>query len=146
VIYAYFCDPCQQARDVDKPMALAEHPAYCPVCDRPMRRHYKRERKETIMRPGGWNLRPGDKGWEPNWERARELGELKDDATPVARYDPARDVIEGDRFPADPERDRQLHQLVRQHWTEDLSDDTVRRREQAAAAVARGELIPEETA
>jgi hypothetical protein len=142
MIYAYFCDPCQQARDVDKPMARAELPAYCPVCDRPMRRHYKRERKETIMRPGGWNARPGDKDWEPNWQRARELGELKDDATPVAKYDPAMDAIEGDRYPADPERDRKLHQLVRQHWTEDLSEGVVENRRLAAKALAEDGIIP----
>jgi hypothetical protein len=94
------------------------------------------------MRPGGWNLKPGDKGWEPNWERARELGELKDDATPVARYDPAMDAIEDDRFPADPERDRKLHQLVRQHWTEDLSEGVAENRRLAAKALAEDGVIP----
>jgi putative FmdB family regulatory protein len=142
--YEHYCDRCQQPREVRRPMAQAHLPAYCPACDAPMRRRYTVP-PQFIMRPGGWRAKPGDKDWEPNWQRARELGELKEDATPVAHYDPAMDAIEDDRFPADPERDRKLHQLVRQHWTEDLSDDTVRRREQLAAAVAHGEIIPEET-
>jgi predicted nucleic acid-binding Zn ribbon protein len=145
--YEFVCDACRgQVGTVPlrRPLVEAGLPAYCPVCDRPMRRLFSVP--QIIMRPGGWRAKPGDKDFEPDWNRARELGELKEDATPVARYDPAQDAIEGDRFPQDPERDRQLAQLIHQHWTEDLSDDTVRRREQVAAAVARGEIIPEETA
>jgi putative FmdB family regulatory protein len=140
--YDFTCDRCQQPREVRRPMDAAHLPAYCPACDAPMRRRYSAP--QIVMRPGGWRAKPGDADYEPNWNRARELGELKEDATPVARYDPAQDAIEGDRFPADPERDRRLHQLIHQHWTEDLSDDTVRRREQAAAAVARGEIVTED--
>jgi putative FmdB family regulatory protein len=138
--YNFTCDRCQQPREVRRPMGAAHLPAYCPACDAPMRRRYSAP--QIVMRPGGWNLKPGDKGWEPNWERARELGELKDDATPVARYGPAMDAIEDDRFPADPERDRKLHQLVRQHWTEDLSEGVAENRRLAAKALAEDGVIP----
>jgi predicted nucleic acid-binding Zn ribbon protein len=143
MIYEFRCDPCgPQVGTVAlaRPMEQAGLPAYCPVCDRPMRRLFGAP--QIIMRPGGWHLRPGDKGWEPNWDRARELGELKDDATPVARHDPAQDAIEDDRFPQDPERDRKLHQLVRQHWTEDLSEGVAENRRLAAKALAEDGVIP----
>jgi putative FmdB family regulatory protein len=36
--YEFACDRCGQRRDVERPMAQADLPAYCPVCDAPMRR------------------------------------------------------------------------------------------------------------
>jgi predicted nucleic acid-binding Zn ribbon protein len=141
--YEFVCDACRgQVGTVPlrRPLAEARLPAYCPVCDRPMRRLFAVP--QIIMRPGGWRAKPGDKDFEPNWDRARELGELKEDATPVARYDPAQDAIEDDRLPPDPERDRKLHQLVRQHWTEDLSEGVVENRRLAAKALAEDGVIP----
>jgi predicted nucleic acid-binding Zn ribbon protein len=141
--YEFVCDACRgQVGTVPlrRPLAEAGLPAYCPVCDRPMRRLFAVP--QIIMRPGGWRAKPGDADYEPNWNRARELGELKEDATPVARYDPAQDAIEDDRLPPDPERDRKLHQLVRQHWTEDLSEGVVENRRLAAKALAEDGVIP----
>jgi putative FmdB family regulatory protein len=144
--YDFRCDRCgPQVGTITlaRPMEQAGLPAYCPVCDTKMRRLFSVP--QFIMRPGGWRARPGDKDFEPDWNRARELGELKDDATPVAQYDPAQDAIEDDRFPADPERDRKLHQLVRQHWTEDLSEGVAENRRLAAKALAEdGVVLPTE--
>jgi predicted nucleic acid-binding Zn ribbon protein len=124
----------------------AGRPEYCTACvlaglltGPHMRRIFTPQ--GFIMRPSGYRRSPDDPKFS-DFRREMELGELRDDPTPV-RMTPE----EIDRFdnppleiPPDPERDRALHQLVAQHWTEDLSDDTVRRRELTAAAHQRGEM------
>jgi hypothetical protein len=118
----------------------AGRPEYCTACvlaglltGPHMRRVFTPQ--GFIIRPTGHGLKPGERTSTPglafdDFRYEMERGELRDDPTPV-RMTPE----EIDRFdnppleiPPDPERDRALHQLVAQHWTEDLSDDTVRRR------------------
>ncbi len=122
-------------------MAEAGLPAPCPVCLAPMRRIYTPT--GVIMRPSGYRLSPDDPRFG-DFRRELELGEIVDDATPLtfsARELAAFDAQPVD-LPADPERDRALRQLVAQHWTEDLSDDTVRRRELEAQHHATREPQP----
>lgn len=146
--YLYRCPTIHGFFDVTKPMVEAGRAEVCPDCRDQWERWggdvypyqgplairvYTPQR--LIMRPSGYRLKPGDKGFD-DFRREMELGEIRDDPSPVrlspeeiARFDDAPIDI-----PPDPERDRALHQLVAQHWTEDLSDDTVRRRELAMNA------------
>lgn len=106
----------------------------------PMRRVFTVPHR-AIIRPSGYRLSPDDPKFG-DFRREMELGELKDDPTPV-KFTPSElaafDHIDV-TVPDDPERDRQLAQLVHQHWTNDLSDDTVRRRELASQAAKEGRL------
>lgn len=141
--YLYRC-PRHGIAPVVKPMEQAGGPERCAACGSRMVRAWGAEQKGIIMRPGSYRRRPEDPAYG-DFRRELELGEIKDDATPVASPDDptiaAFDAMPM-RLPDDPERTHRLHQVVRQHWTEDLSDDTVRRRELEAAAVRRGEIAP----
>lgn len=149
--YVYQCRDCGRLHDVVKPVEQRRDPAFCPDCaadplpytdTRPMRRIFTVTKQ--IARPQGYRLRPGDRGFD-DFRREAELGELREDATPLT-FTPA-EIARMDEMPVaftpDQERDHQFAQLLHQHWTEDLSDDTVRKRELANAAVARGELTTE---
>lgn len=73
----YYVHACEEHGPVEvhRPMLEAGWPIDCPTCGGPMRRVYFQI--ATIVRPGGWQLRPGDKGyWD--FDRQRELGELRD--------------------------------------------------------------------
>lgn len=126
-------------------MKDAHHALYCVTCTEenidagrwemppPMRRVFTPPLK-AIIRPSGYRLSPDDPKFG-DFRRELELGEIVDDATPVQLSQAELDAFDNPRIEIapDPERERKLHQLVAQHWTEDLSDDTVRRRELAAA-------------
>lgn len=139
--YAYRCDTCGRRRTVRKTMAESGRAEACDVCgDHPLRRVFTVPHR-AIIRPSGYRLAPDDPKFG-DFRRELELGELKQDATPLT-FTPQElerfDHIDVD-IPDDPERDRQLAQLVHQHWTNDLSDDTVRRRELEATAAKEGRL------
>lgn len=133
--YVYSCSEDGQV-EIVKPMADAGRAEVCPACGAALRRIYTRPLQQ-IIRPSGWRLSPDDPKFS-DFRREMELGELVDDPTPVRLS--ATELAAADAMavalPPDPARDRALHRLVRDHWTEDLSDDTVRRRELAAAHVA----------
>lgn len=87
--YDYAC-PTHGVQEVNKPAARAGEPEYCPSCLQtvvwgqggpypyPMRRLYSLQ--PPIIRPMGYHLREGDAGYA-DFRRARELGELRDDAS-----------------------------------------------------------------
>lgn len=108
----------------------------CPHCGQEAQRVYTLTKQ--IMRPSGFRLRPGDKGFD-DFRREYELGEIRDDPAPLT-FTP-EELARMDEMPVavapDPERDHRLSQLIKQHWTEDLSDDTVRRRQLEAAEMQR---------
>lgn len=137
--YEYRCPHCGP-RDINKPVGERARPECCPRCATPMRRIYTAQ--GFIMRPSGYRLKPGDRGFD-DFRREHELGELRDDPTPL-KFTP-EELARMDEMPMaiapDPERDHQFAQLIHQHWTEDLSDDTVRRRDLEAQhyATAHGQ-------
>lgn len=55
-------------------MSAAGAPQACTACGQPMRRLYTGQ--AFIIRPTGWALRPGDRGYS-DFRRERELGELR---------------------------------------------------------------------
>jgi len=83
--YDYECQTCGRVREVVKPMAEAGREERCWDCMqfgtdleadfRPMKRLYSAQ--GFIMRPTGYALRPGDKGYS-DFSRALELGEVRD--------------------------------------------------------------------
>lgn len=109
----------------------------CPRCGVVGRRVWSLTKQ--IMRPSGFRRSPDDPLFS-DFRREMELGELREDATPVtlsptelAAYDDPPIAI-----PPDPERDYQLAQAVRQNWTEDLSPGVQYNRELAAKAAREG--------
>jgi hypothetical protein len=137
--YDYAC-PVHGRVEVRKPADEARAPEYCADCvldgllaERPMRRIYTPQR--IIIRPSGHALKPGERTSTPglafdDFRYELERGELREDPTPLT-FTPA-ELARMDEMPLalapDPERDHRFAQLIHQHWTEDLSDDTVRRR------------------
>jgi hypothetical protein len=85
-VYQFTC-PYHGLREVSRPMAEAGEPAHCDhvdyaddgpaidYCGEPMKRIYTGS--GIIMRPDGWSLRPGDKGYW-NFNRQQELHQLRD--------------------------------------------------------------------
>lgn len=129
--YLFSCPMCGR-REVIKPMGEASRPEQCPDCLAPMRRIFTPPLR-TIVRPSGYRLAPDDPGFS-DFRREMELGQIHDDATPVtltpselARWDDPPVTIA-----PDPERDHQLSQLLKQHWTNDLSPGIAYNRELAA--------------
>ena len=149
--YVFHHDRCGLTVEVERPMARAGDPEYCQRCwtwvtgaadaaEAEMRRIFTPPQR-AIVRPSGYRLSPDDPKYG-DFRRELALGELKEDPTPLkfseaelASFDHVDVAI-----PDDPERDRQLAQLVHQHWTNDLSDDTVRRRELESKALQEGKL------
>lgn len=86
--YDYRCDGCGATREVVKPMAQAGRAEFCRDCLiaafadgesapalRPMTRLFAG--LGFIMRPSGYNLKPGDAGYA-DFDRAIELGEVRE--------------------------------------------------------------------
>lgn len=70
------CDPCEVTREVVR--SFAEIDAGAPVlcgCGQPMR--WVPTPLGFIMRPTGWDLKPGDEGYS-DFSRAKELGEIRE--------------------------------------------------------------------
>ena len=139
--YLYECRFGHGRFTIAKPMAEAGREEYCPVCADPyavpLRRLYTAQ--GTIVRPPGHRLKPGETTSIPglafdDFRYELERGLIRDDPTPVTLSQAEIDAYDNPpiRIPPDPARDRALAQLVAQHWTEDLSEDTVRRREHQA--------------
>lgn len=157
--YVYSC-PVHGRTEVDKHMRDAGRDECCRACmeaafDRrrspeeqapfvaripwKMRRIYTPQR--TIIRPSGHRLQPGERTSTPglafdDFRYEMERGELREDATPVTLSPTELAAFDNPpiTIPPDPARDRALHQLVAQHWTEDLSPGVAYNRELAAKA------------
>lgn len=81
--YTYRCPECRAVQDVIKPMAAASDPAYC-GCGARLKRVYNAQR--IIIRPRGYNLRPGERASSgglayDDFGYELERGDLRDDAT-----------------------------------------------------------------
>lgn len=77
---------------VVRPMAEAGAPHHCPTCGARARRLYPPV--PCIMRPSGYNRRPGEPGYS-DFRRELELGEIKEPG-------PDSDLSAGWREPDDP--------------------------------------------
>ena len=125
--YEYECKAHGRV-EVTKPAELAGREEYCARCLRPgPTGHYRPMRRifstqPAIIRPGGYNRRPGDPGFD-DFSYELECGELKDDATSVhadaEKHD--REVAERwerERFRLpdnwlDPDTEQELHEIAR---------------------------------
>lgn len=72
--YVYRC-PAHGTEEVVKRLADHGRVEPCSACGRPMDKVFSA--LGFIMRPSGYQLKPGDKGYA-NFDRARELGEVRD--------------------------------------------------------------------
>lgn len=70
--YGYLCEDCDHHFETKKPMAQAGLPAQCPKCGQDSKRTYT-YRPPIIMRPWGYNLKEGDKGYDSVFEHDREV-------------------------------------------------------------------------
>lgn len=119
--YVFQHRACRVRRDIKRAVADAGAPGPpCPVCGLPLARVFATA--GFIMRPQGYRLRPEDKGYD-DFRYEQECGQIRDDATPVT-LSPSELAAWDDQPVAvapDPERDHRLSQLIKQHWTDDLS-------------------------
>lgn len=95
--YEWRCPVCGARRTVVRPMAEAGQPVACRVCDEAMRRVWSVP--NAIIRPWGFHLRPGERGYG-DFNRMLEMGHVP---TPDARSNlgagaPTDEQLEAEEF------------------------------------------------
>ena len=65
--YQFECRNCGDVRDVKRSMAEAGKPGVCERCKTATHRTYK-DQTNFAFRPSGYHLKPGDKGYDSNFE------------------------------------------------------------------------------